>query len=88
MSTLEILKRGVCLQCKTENHARELLYHLHKAGCKWTGGDSLLKHTYWNYYKERTYYNVSDSTLEVTFGSGGIPNYYGDNLVVYEGWEE
>lgn len=91
MGTLELLKIGVELQCKTLNHAKELLYHLHQKGYRWNSGHTLLEFDNWDDHKEDTRYYLS----HISYG-GSIPGkvlygnrrYAGDAIQVYTGWVE
>jgi len=44
------------MHCKTEKEAKEFLTYLHRAGRRWSTGDSYLLKTHWDAYEEETAY--------------------------------
>lgn len=64
--------RKFCVNCKTENEAKEFLSILHHSGFTWAGGDSLLRETNWDCYQEDTYYIINRMRVksnQICYGS-------------------
>lgn len=60
----------VCINCKTERAAKDLLNYLAEKNFKWKNDWNLksLGKTYWNKYEEKTFYRVSFSDRVLTWG--------------------
>lgn len=60
-----------CVNCKTENEAKEFLSLLHHCGFIWANGASLLCETEWEEYQEDTYYVIGGTYIDsrICFGS-------------------
>lgn len=64
--------REFCVNCQTENEAKEFLSLLHHCGLTWAGGYSLLRETNWDRYQEDTYYimnRIWAKSNQVCYGS-------------------
>lgn len=64
--------REFCVNCQTENEAKEFLSILHHSGFTWAGGTSLLRETNWDRYQEDTYYMINRiwaKSNQICFGS-------------------
>ena len=75
--------REFCVNCKTENEAKEFLNLLHHCGFTWAGGDSLLRETNWDKYQEDTYYiinRIRTKSNQICYGS--IDRFEGINFPI------
>ena len=58
----------VNINCKTERAAKDLLNFLGGNGFKWAVSGGILNGTYWNTYKEKTFYNINKIYKTVSWG--------------------
>lgn len=55
---IQDLKDNDVIHCQTQKEADLLCNELHRLGYKWAGGDSYLRDTRWDIFKENTCYLI------------------------------
>lgn len=59
-------ERDVCMHCKTREEAEDFCCEMHKAGLRWSSGNSYLSWSCFEPYKEQTCYCFNKGTYEST----------------------
>lgn len=58
----KVLKHAVCVHCRTEQQAIELLDWAHSIGLHWGSGKSYIEYRRWEEYTDDTVYYIPDGS--------------------------
>jgi len=64
----EIVNKNIIIHCETKEEAIILLNDAHKFGLKWSSGIPFIEDYNWDFYKEKTCYELLEE--DEIFGSG------------------